>query len=439
MAHLSSRKTGSERFLSFYFFLMYLFTCRPSLWITMNEATNMPFLLLGYGMTFFAAIYYRVNFSNKKLFYVLGIVVLWTIAQWFIHPTFFRLSPFIILEIFTAYIIIKLYKSDFTTRFENITYILCIIALIGWVLQLIASPIMVFLADKVGIYADKDSSRSLIIYTVNLTGSLRNCGFSWEPGRMACMICVALLFYLLRTKCKFRNKRFWVMTICLLTTMSTTGYCTVVVVIMSVYMSLRKSNKGMVPFFIVIAAAIINLPFVGDKIESLSEGASEHGIQRISAALNYEANNNNGDDRGFYVPQRFEGLMLNSINLQHTNFFIGDGRDFTQFYINRVKKWRVKTSEGIIEPAVQYGLVIVLLMYYLLYLTSKNISISYSDKNKWLFFITFVMINISYNFWETPLFMALWMMPIYNKMIWKNHSSQSLQSVTIAKKLSAVQ
>ena len=164
-----------------------------------------------------------------------------------------------------------------------------------------------------------------------------------------------------------------------------------------------------------------------EKITELIEQATEEGIVNISSSLDWEASNEDEGDREYYVPQRFQGLILSVINIQNSDHLIGDGRDFTQFYINRVNNWMVKTSEGILEPIAQYGVGIAFLMYYFLFLVSKRLSISYRINNKWLYFIIFIMINISYNFWETPLFMAIWMMPIFMK----NNYARTKQTIAI--------
>lgn len=404
-----------DKFLNFYFFVMYLYTSMPALQFNMMGNSNLFFLIIGYGLTLIAAIKYRINFFNKKLIWIFIIVILWTCAQLIIHGSYFRLSPFIILEILSAFVIIKIFGTSIFQRFENVTYILCIIALIGWFCNLCMFPLIKMVANFFGIEADGEKSTSLIIYTVNMTGNLRNCGFAWEPGRTGCMICVGLLFYLMRTKCKFRSLRFLIMTACIISTMSTTGFSVYFIVVTLCYIAERKINIVYLSAVAAIAVGIFSLPFMGDKMKSLIGDASEKGMSHISRSLTWDSKNKSDAERNFYVPQRFEGLMFSTMNVVNTNYFIGDGRDFQNFYINRVLNWKVKTSEGILEIIVRYGIIIGLCCYYLLYRSSIGISRYFNIRNKWIFFIVFVLINISYNFWEVPIFMAIWMMPIYQK------------------------
>ncbi len=406
------RKSG--KFVSFYFFLMYLYTSMPSLQMNMMSLSNLCYFVLRYGFTILSAIKCKVNFYNKKLGIVLLIILVWYLAQSIIHKSFFKFSPFIILEVLSSFIIIQIYRQSIFKRFEEVTYVLCIIALIGWGLSLIFNPLIKTLANIAGFEGNREWTICLYVYTVNMLDGLRNCGFAWEPGRTSCMACVGLLFYLMRTKCNIKTLRFWIMTACIISTFSTTGFCVFLVIFIICYNSFHRINVIHIFFMSLLVVGVMSLPFMGEKIGFwMNEGTGER-MESISESLDWEASNKDSD-RDYYVPQRFQGLMFSIINLRNTNYFIGDGRDFTQFYINRINNWKVKTSEGVLEPIVQFGLLISILMYYLLYMASKRISDLYNLKNKWLYFIVFLMINISYNFWETPLYMSIWMLPFYSK------------------------
>lgn len=391
----------------------------PALQFSMVDMSNPYFLSIGYGLTMIAAYKYRVNFFNRQLLIMFLLVIGWTIAQFLLHSSYFRFSPFIILEIISAYTIIAIYQTTIFRRFEDVTYFLCIIALIGWGLNILLHSLIAYVAEIFGFVASTGHSYSLILYTVNTDG-IRNCGFGWEPGRTACMVSVGILLYLMRTDFNLRGKRLWIMVFCLVTTFSTTGYSISLVIFILCYLSMRKVNLIVIFSLLLVAVFTFSLPFMWQKITKLNEQASEQGITKIGRNLAWEAANEWQSDRKYYIPQRFQGLMLSVVNLQNSDLLIGDGRDFTQFYINRVKNWKVKTSEGIIEPIIQYGIIIAAMMYYLLYMTSNGISTCYQVNNKWLYFIVFVMINISYNFWEMPLFMAIWMMPLFLKNNYAN-------------------
>ena len=390
---------------------MYLFTAMPAIQFSMIENTNLLFLGLGYGLTFITAYKYKISFNNKKLLLILGIIIIWTCVQIILHRAYFRLSPFIIMEVLAAFVIIETYKETIYRRFENITYYLCVIALIGWILSIILHSLVTYLANGIGIEASGEKSSTFIIYTVNLTDNYRNCGFGWEPGRFACLTCIGVLFYLIRTKLKFRTLRFWIMTACIASTMSTTGFCVYMAIILLSYWSFHKISILQISIASIFVVCILSLPFMGTKIKDLIGQASGDAISTMGRKLTWNSENNADSD--FYIPQRFEGLMFSVMNVMNTNYLIGDGRDFQNFYINRVMDWKVKTSEGVLEIVVRYGVILAILCYYYLYKASVMISSFYKVSNKWLYFVTFILINISYNFWEVPVFMSIWMMPIY--------------------------
>lgn len=389
----------------------------PALQFSMTENANVFFLLLGYGLTIIAAIKYKVNFANGWLIFIALIIVIWSVLQKLIHPSYFTFSPFIALEVFAAYVINIIYKETLFKRYEDITYTLSYIALIFFIIDVVAHPILVSLSQAIGLNATAGlRANTLYVYTVYLTDTIRNSAFAWEPGRAACMICVGILFYLMRTNFNLKTKRFWVMVACLISTLSTTGFVTFIVLFILCYISMRKVNPVVFVMLIISVIGISSLPFMYEKVIQLSEQGSDKGMTSITESLRWEKDNNFDSDRGYYVPQRFQGLAFSYMNLKNTNLFIGDGRNFQKFYINRVNDWKVKTSEGILEHSVRYGVILGLISYYLLYRASVGISRLYNIRNRWLYFIVFVMISISYNFWELPLFMAIWMMPIFSRI-----------------------
>lgn len=385
----------------------------PALQFSINGNSNIFFLLLGYGITAYAALKYKVNFITKRFLLVVTIIAIWTVFQKIMHPSYFSFSPFILLEIFLAYVIIYVYKDTLFRRFEDVTYILSFIGIIGWILSIIAHPLMSFIANTIGCVADGERAKTIYLYTVDMMGSLRNSGFAWEPGKTACMICVGLLFYLMRTNLNLLTKRFWIMIFCLITTMSTTGFCTFIVMIIMCFLSMRRMNPIILIFIGVTTISFFSLPFMYNKLTDLVDQASESSMIRMANNLEWDKEHYNEFDRDFYVPQRFEGIAFSYMNFQNSDKLIGDGRDFRKFYINRVNDWKIKTSEGIIEHSVRYGIILGLISYFLVYRASVGISRMYNVRNNWLFFVVFIMISISYSFWELPLFMAIWMMPIY--------------------------
>ena len=123
---------------------------------------------------------------NKKFFYVVGLFSLWTFFQFIKYEslnasyTFFTFYP-----IWVAYVMIKAYKKYLFVFYEKILVVLSLISILFWMLQLAVPSVF---TDGFNIY----------LYTAlpeSLWGSpIRNSGFSWEPGRFASFIIIALFF-----------------------------------------------------------------------------------------------------------------------------------------------------------------------------------------------------------------------------------------------------
>ncbi len=404
------KNKDNTTFKNLYFVILYLYTSMPTQALNVGSTTNIVFLIIPYLFAVLAIIKYKIPLLNKRLLIVLGTAVVLSVIQKILRP-YISISPFIFSEIILAYVAIKVYGKSIFRRFEDITYFFSIIALVGWFLSIVFYPYMLSIAKSLSVL-DVEPSYTFYIYSITKFGdTIRNSGFAWEPGRMACIIDVALLFYLLRTRLKFNTFKFYVLVSCLITTFSTTGYVVFLVVLYVSYISVKKVKLSIIIGCGLLGLTFIQLPFIGEKIPLLISHANESAMTEISAKLNWE--NENNKVRDYYCPQRFQGLMFSTINLVNSNILIGEGRNFLNFYINRVNKWMVKTSEGVLEHSVRYGIIIGLLSYIFLYKSSELISKWYRTRNKWAYFIIFFLINISYNFWEVPLFMAIWMMPIY--------------------------
>jgi hypothetical protein len=104
----------------------------------------------------------------------------------------------------------------------------------------------------------------------------RNSGCFWEPGAFAGYILVALVFLGLerdRLSPRFYKSRFFMLSACLLTTFSTTGYvlfplCLLLQADIKGMMTPRKIPlfAGVVLVFIVLSVAMFHLEFVGGKM-----------------------------------------------------------------------------------------------------------------------------------------------------------------------------
>lgn len=398
---------------SFLYLVLFLYTTTPCNQLSMSDwAPNLIWVLVPAVLTLVVANIYKVKLFDKSVAIIWGILIVWNIMVYLTRGV--RPSPYPFLASWVAYIAFNLYYEDFFDRFIKTTVTLSKIGLVVWLACLIAPNAIWSIASSYGV-PTMNVSHSFFI--VNIADQLpvvgravRNCGFCWEPGRYSCFLMFAMLFYVMKYGWNFKEINLWVLIISLISTKSTTGFG--IFIVFMLYWSL--ANKKLNPFYLVPLAAIImiiyNLPFMKDKI--LEFWVDEQSFAEKLAILDYNAQHGGSP---LYTPQRFEGLALQWMNITHMPLLTGEGRNFLNFYTNRVLGYNVALSEGLLGIFVSYGLLIGLLCYYSLFKSSRIISNIFGSKLKFAFMVIFLMSSVSYSFWELPYMMVLWLMPLYTK------------------------
>ncbi|MBS1446972.1 MAG: hypothetical protein HP000_11980 [Odoribacter sp.] len=101
--------------------------------------------------------------------------------------------------------------------------------------------------------------------------------------------------------------------------------------------------------------------------------------------------------------------MFQSINLAHANKFIGEVRNFQNFYLNKELGYPIVVSEGLLNVFIRYGWIIGLFMYLALFRSSVCINGHYQGKGNILFPVLFIGLSFSYYLWAAPILMTLWL------------------------------
>lgn len=159
---------------------------------------------------------------------------------------------------------------------KTMTFV-CVISLVFYSLNLIgiSFPALVHISSQ---------GDNIIVYNQQLkgdyvTGLLRNPGMFWEPGAFAGYILAAFMLFIGRLDEMWKKHRgsVLILLIALLTTMSTTGY--VVMGVVLVYFSFKVIRNNVVSTFAVALLLVgfvyvySNTDFMGDKISSQFEYA----------------------------------------------------------------------------------------------------------------------------------------------------------------------
>ena len=397
-----------------YFFMIVIYTAMGTPFTkAMMAFYNQP---LGFAipiiMTLILIIRRKVNFSNRNLYIILAIYFIWLILQTIkynqIYPT---ISFFVFYNIMIAYILIQVYQTKMFLLYEKIVALLSVVALVGWMFMTIAPNAFGSLIDIIKMPKSETgiirgnilvfSMTNLKIYQAEqVFGLTRNSGFSWEPGRYATMLLFALFFNLARTKFKFwGNRNFWILILALLTTQSTNGFMALAVII--VFLLFNKKLKYSIWYLILFVPLVIliySLPFIGDKLSKLSDMKSTQ--EKVSSDLNSSNTTNT------YVPQRFDGLAFEYMNIIHDPI-LGYGNEENNSFIKSKVSEFLALANGLLKVISRFGLILAALFYFSLYKSSRFLSEFYEIKGSAFFMILYMTLSVSYDLVTIPFFLAI--------------------------------
>jgi hypothetical protein len=184
-------------------------------------------------IVFFIFLLIILLFRNKiiqyKFYWVIALIGILFLIQKFQFKigTFYNFAGFISM-FGIAYLLIRLLKEHFISYYINVVYFFCYISLAFWLFtNLIPGfyELTIVIAKKMNI-DPSIQSESFIIYAVEpyvqYLGIRRNNGGFWEPGVYATWLSFALFFSVIKNS--FNHKKSWVILTTLLTTMSTSGF-----------------------------------------------------------------------------------------------------------------------------------------------------------------------------------------------------------------------
>ena len=411
-----TNKTGWFEYIYFFMIVIYAAMAVPFT-SSMNGYTGSPIgFLLPIIMTGILLIRNKVNFKNNYFIAVIITYTVWALLQFLINSRFnITYSFFTYYNITLAYIVISVFKTKIFYLYEDIVTKLSIVAIIGWLFLITAPEVLGSLIDLINmpghdIYILRGN---IIIFSMTnpenyaaeeLLGLTRNSGFSWEPGRYATFLVIALFFNMARTQFSFsENRAFWILLFSLLTTQSTTGFISLAILVVLFIVNKSTVHKILyLAIFIPLAIIVSTLPFMGEKITSLMD--SETTMSKVETDL---INMDQGfSDGSLYTPQRFDGLSFEFLNIINDPI-IGYGHDVNDSFINTKVSSLLVLSNGILKVIARFGIIIGILFYMLLYKSSKWFSDFYDIKGGVLYMLLFMSISISYDFTLIPFFFAV--------------------------------
>lgn len=364
--------------------------------------------------------------SKKTTLYFFGVLTAWTLIQFAFGPghDYVALYNIYAYSIFSCLMIGSVGIAIISIS-ENIITKLCLIDFFLWICVIILG---IPFFSRIGILtpaAPSITSASFLIFNVtsltDVTILPRNCGFAWEPGRFASIVCLAIVFNIFRHKGRIvfkNNNNLIILLLSLLSSFSTTGYvCFIIILIYTLFMQYR--SRFILPFYFIILPLLLytlnNVDFLASKIiENMKPEEFVVNSGGVDTVEQLEM---------VYTPQRFECMMLQGMNfLNDLLIGFGTGPSYTARNISP----NISISTGIFAVYAQFGLFIGTLFLYAYKKSSNILGIHYKSPT-YLFMLCYLCISVSYSFVYSPLVLSVILLSI----LYKNNKKNGKRTASI--------
>lgn len=316
------------------------------------------------------------------------------------------------MNVYFASVLIFVYRNKFIYILEDVIYKLAFIDLVLWIILVISPSVidaMMSLSPIKGSGLVEGNSWFVFAKGWQYEIFIRNIGFAWEPGRFGSIISIGIFINMIVNNFSIKgNKHLLVLLLALLSSQSTTSYMGFIFTILVYMYNVRRQYFIIsLPIGIIAILVIMSLDFMADKMQELSIFNQDHA-DSFQSSLDYYATTDQ------FVPQRFDALMLEGLNILHDPL-IGNASDpagylYSVFHVN------FSLSNGLLRIFSNMGIIIGLLYYFLVYKASKWMSQEYNYNGWWAFMGLFMIINVSYSWIFEPVFLAFVFYPyIINK------------------------
>ncbi len=359
---------------------------------------------------------HRISFDNGNIRKIFGVFFIWCLLVAFKYGyglgsnQAIGLTFFLFYAILIAYVHVNVFKKNFFDIFEHAMKWMCIFSLLLWGAYFLFPSTLTSLFHASQEVAYGNNFLYLYTWMDPAKGQLylgipRNAGFSWEPGRFAIIICIAICFNILRTNWSFKNITFWIFLFTLLTTFSTTGYV-ICVITLSLWLLLRRGLKYKIMFVLVFAFSIYSytsLDFLGEKIEEQSD------IQQMLTKADYQITEANRQDTYYASLDRFTALYFESQNVLNDPI-LGYTQITTNSYFSKNFSNNISLTGGFLKLFGWFGIPLGLLLYMILFRSSIKIAndYCYDGVANYMIFICLIMASVSYTIYGIPIFTTFW-------------------------------
>jgi hypothetical protein len=393
-----------------YLFYVILFAAQATLFTSDMDFRSNP---VGVGLMLVLCtrllIKHKISLQNKNLLILYAILGIWAVLHYLTDIEFKLLSYLILyINVTVGYSLVKIFGNKlYEKTTQYITY-LTGISLVLWAIMHVTGT---GFFESIGFMkpTSSTSSSSLLIFNVpnihiyegaGIGPFMRNCGFAWEPGLFASFVCFAIYFNLLIKKRIKGNRNFYILTLGLFSTFSTTGY-SAFLLIMANYFIVQNAKKSTQILYIIVGIPtflyIMNLPFMADKIKE--ENESENFLYDN----NQIASDIESEGKAITV-RRWEGIIMDYLNIQDRPI-LGYGT-INNSYVNTHISPYLITSNGIIGTFARFGIILGLLIN-IAFIRNVNYIDRLFRQKYCVFYILFMILSVSYTFTTLALMIAL--------------------------------
>ena len=305
-----------------------------------------------------------------------------------------------------AYLTIRILEYDFFKIFHQVVYILAVISLPFFLIQLINFD---FAFTLVGVFQNNfsflefnnDVFANNLLFSIEADGAIyRNSGFAWEPKGFSNFLILAIIINSVLYDFKI-NKKIIILVIALLTTFSTVGY----IVLFTGFAGFLIINNKVGIHYVIVAVIVVLSVLINENDFIFDKVSNEIYTMRDQADMIY--------DKRFFESRslgRFGSLLIDYNDfLQHPVFGYGIQRKDTsktqlrtQAKYNYTKLVRVN---GLSDRLVTFGLVGMLFYIISIYVGFRRYLLYHNKKGAFFILMIFLMIEFATNLLTDPIWM----------------------------------
>jgi len=216
------------------------------------------------------------------------------------------------LRVIMPYLMVKIIGIPFFEKVIRYVYVLSIIGLVLFIIQLVYPNLFFAFSDRLNFMTQSLQKEAggwyIFVYMFSGWATLRNCGFAWEPGAYSCILVFLLCYHLVVRKFRI-DKYSIVFMIALITTLSTSGFFALFLILISIFFYRREMQVN--PFYLIGILGVITFSisfynsseFMKVKIyQYLEEQKIEVEYPNERPYINRIEEFNRGLEQSFYWP-----------------------------------------------------------------------------------------------------------------------------------------